>query len=104
MGGFGRRMARQFNAGDPRIWTDTDSTTSIIVTEIQRLERILDRLIDFTRRDDIRLQRVNPNDLIEYIIGITEGRVKEKSIQFKANLGSEIATYRWIQAVSSSLC
>jgi PAS domain S-box-containing protein len=90
VGGFARRMARQFNSGDPLDLERHRQYTSIIVTEIQRLERILDRLIDFTKRENIRLQRVNPNDLIEYIVGITEGRVKEKSIQLKASLGPEI--------------
>jgi PAS domain S-box-containing protein len=90
VGGFARRMARQFNSGDPLDLERHRQYTSIIVTEIQRLERILDRLIDFTRRENIRLQRVNPNDLIEYIVGITDGRIKEKNVQLHANLGSEI--------------
>jgi PAS domain S-box-containing protein len=90
VGGFARRMARQFNSGDSLDLDRHRQYTSIIVTEIQRLERILDRLIDFTKRENIRLQRVNPNDLIEYIIEITEGRVKEKNIQLTASLGPEI--------------
>ncbi|HMK37426.1 MAG TPA: PAS domain S-box protein [Desulfomonilaceae bacterium] len=90
VGGFARRMARQFNAGEQIDLDRHRQYTGIIVTEIQRLERILDRLIDFTKRESIRLQRVNPNDLIEYIITITEGRVKEKNLEMRANLGPEI--------------
>ncbi len=90
VGGFARRMARQFESGEKPDLDRHQQYTSIIVTEIQRLEKILDRLIDFTRRDKLRLQLVNPNDLIEYIIEITEPRIKEKHINLVTNLGSEI--------------
>jgi len=91
VGGFARRMARQFNSGEPPDMDRHRQYTNIIVSEVQRLERILDRLIDFTRRDNVRLQRVNPNDLIEYILGITEGRIREKNLKIKAALGSELS-------------
>jgi PAS domain S-box-containing protein len=90
VGGFARRMARQFESGDPLDLDRHRQYTNIIVTEVQRLERILDRLIDFTKRESIRLQRVNPNELIEYIIGITEARVREKGLRIEASLGPEI--------------
>lgn len=90
VGGFARRMARQFESSDPLDLERQRQYTNIIVMEIQRLEKILDRLIDFTKRESIRVQRVNPNDLIEYIIGVTEGRVREKSLRFQASLGPEI--------------
>jgi signal transduction histidine kinase len=51
----------------------------------------LDGLIDFTKREKLRFQRVNPNELIEYILGITEGRMKEKRLRLAASLGNEIA-------------
>lgn len=90
VGGFARRLARQFDAqkeSDPR---KQRQYVDIIITEIQRLERILDGLIEFTRRNEIQKHRVNPNDLIEYIVGITEERMKEKRITLKMNLGHEI--------------
>ena len=67
VGGFARRMARQFDSTEPPDAERQKQYTRIIVHEIQRLEKILDRLIDFTKREDVWLQRVNPNDLIEYI-------------------------------------
>jgi PAS domain S-box-containing protein len=90
VGGFARRMARQFESGDTPDLDRHRQYTNIIVTEIQRLEKILDGLIDFTKRDKIRLQKVNPNDLIEYIIGVAESRIKEKQIKLILNLGPEI--------------
>lgn len=90
VGGFARRMARQFDSTEPPDAERQKQYTRIIVHEIQRLEKILDRLIDFTKREDVWLQRVNPNDLIEYILGITEGRMNEKGIALSVNLGPEI--------------
>ncbi len=90
VGGFARRMARQFESGAPLDLDRHKQYTSIIVTEIQRLELILERLIDFTKRDMIRVQRVDPNDLVEYILSITEGRLKDKDIVLKVGLGSEL--------------
>jgi PAS domain S-box-containing protein len=90
VGGFARRMARQFESGAALDLDRHKQYTNIIVMEIQRLESILERLIDFTKRDKVRLQKVNPNDLIEYILGITEGRLTDKAIVLDIGLGPEI--------------
>jgi PAS domain S-box-containing protein len=89
VGGFARRMAKQVESGNPDVERQRQYT-SIIITEIQRLEKILDGLIDFTRRNHITLRRMNPNELIEYILSVTEGRIKEKGIDARINLGPEI--------------
>ena len=90
VGGFARRMARHFDSGEAVDIERQKQYAGIIVMEVQRLEKILDRLIDFTKRDQLRLQRVNPNDLIEYILGITESRMKEKQLLLDVQLGPEI--------------
>jgi PAS domain S-box-containing protein len=90
VGGFARRLAKQL---DSQVDPDKDRQRQyidIIITEIHRLERILDGLIDFTKRDKIFRQRVNPNDLIEYILEVTEARTKEKRIKVEVSLGREI--------------
>ncbi len=91
VGGFARRMARQFESGEVPDLDRQRQYTSIIVSEIQRLEKILDRLIDFTKRDNLKLQKINPNELIEYILAVTENRIREKHIRLKVNLGAEIS-------------
>lgn len=90
VGGFARRLARQLSSNQESDLEKQKQYVDIIISEIQRLERILDGLIDFTRRNEIQKQRVNPNDLIEYILGVTEERMKEKRITIKANFGPEI--------------
>ena len=90
VGGFARRLAKSLE-GEEFIDLDRQKQyVNIIISEIQRLERILDRLIEFTRKGNIRAQSINPNDLIEYIIAITESRIVEKKIQLNVNLGTEI--------------
>ena len=78
VGGFARRLAKSLE-GAVNIDLDRQKQyINIIISEIQRLEKILDRLIEFTKRDSIKFQKVNPNELIKYIVGITESRVVEK--------------------------
>ncbi|MBI5250465.1 MAG: PAS domain S-box protein [Desulfomonile tiedjei] len=91
VGGFARRMDRQFDSGEHIDIDRQKQYAGIIVMEIQRLEKILDRLIDFTKRDRLKLQRINPNELIEYILGIIESRMKDKQLRLDVQLGPEIA-------------
>ncbi len=90
VGGFARRLAKQAESVEPADTARQKQYTSIIIAEIERLEKILDGLIDFTKREQIRRQRACPNDLIEYILGITEGRRKEKNLSVRSNLGLEV--------------
>jgi signal transduction histidine kinase len=90
IGGFARRLSKALDLTDCIDLDKQRQYISIIISEIKRLEKILDRLIEFTKRDSIKVQKINPNDLIEYIVAITEGRVLEKKILLNINLGPEI--------------
>lgn len=90
VGGFARRLAKQLDSEARIDMPRQKQYVGIIITEIERLERILDRLIDFTERGYVRLQRMNPNDLIQYILDITVGKMAEKRIELRSKLGSEI--------------
>jgi PAS domain S-box-containing protein len=90
VGGFARRLGRQLDSEDQPDPERQKQYVGIIITEIQRLEKILDRLIDFTKRTSISRKIIDPNELIEYILGITEGRMKEKQLLVDMNLGLEI--------------
>jgi PAS domain S-box-containing protein len=90
IGGFARRMARE-----PQCWNELDIDSrrdgfEIIIREIQRLEKILDGLIDFTRHETIQIQSINPNDLIEEVLHINEERLKEKDLHLEVNLSEEL--------------
>lgn len=90
VGGFARRIARELDSKDPKVLERRKRYVDLIITEIERLERILEKLIDFTRRGEVQLQRIDPNALIEYILGVTDGRLKEKRLRVEKNLGSEL--------------
>ncbi len=90
VGGFARRMARQLESGVYPDISEYRRYVEIIVSEVARLEKILNSFIDFTTRQNVHLQPIDPNDLIEYIVGITEIRASEKKVLVSANLGPEI--------------
>lgn len=90
VGGFARRIAKQLNTQERPDIPRQKQYVGIIITEIERLEKILDRLIDFTERGHVRLQKMNPNDLIEYILDIAAGKMTEKRIELSSKLGPEI--------------
>lgn len=91
IGGFARRMASKpsteggVDVESHKDWSD------IIIREVERLEKILGKLIDFSRHESIRLECINPNDLIQYVIHVHEGRLREKNLHLELSLGEEIA-------------
>ncbi len=90
IGGFARRIARQFDSCD---LTDNGSqreSCGIMISEIQRLEKILSSLIEFTRHELVRLEKVDPNQVIENVLKIYQDRVTEKKLQLITNLGKEV--------------
>ena len=90
VGGFARRLERQICSENKPDSSRQRQYLGIIISEIQRLEKILDRLVDFTKRSTIAKRMVDPNELIQYIIGITQSRLSEKNLDLIANLGSEV--------------
>ncbi len=93
IGGFARRMAKAGTSPGLVDAESLDETFSIIIKEVGRLEKILGGLIDFTKREAVSLQRINPNDLIDYVLRINEGRIKEKNLEVHCNLGSEVGEF-----------
>ncbi len=88
IGGFTRRMAKESAARNQN--TTEIEELDIIIKEIQRLERILGGLIDFTRRESLTFQNTSPNDLIEYVVKINRNRLEEKMLLVELNLGAEM--------------
>jgi signal transduction histidine kinase len=90
IGGFVRRMLKE-RAGDPSPARSSHGEwLEIIVREVQRLEKILTGLVDYTQRESLNLKPINPSSLIEYIVRISAGRAREKNIRIQLNLGHEI--------------
>jgi PAS domain S-box-containing protein len=109
IGGFARRIARRIDGEEAPDIAQHKQYSQIIVSETRRLERILDRLVDFTSRNRVRVEPVNPNELIQYILGIIQTRLTNKRIKVTANLGFETSEVpldpgRFQQLVLNLLC
>jgi PAS domain S-box-containing protein len=89
IGGFVRRMLKDCAAGKIEVVCQAEGL-EIIVKEVLRLEKILGRLIDFTKHESISLQSVDPNELVDYVVRINQWRIKEKNLRVELDLGEEI--------------
>ncbi len=90
IGGFVRRMARTAAPGEESNDLDRLVTFRIVISEIQRLERILDRLIRFTRPETLRLDLLDPNEIIEHVLEVYDGMMKKRNLRLEKNLGKEV--------------
>jgi signal transduction histidine kinase len=89
IGGFARRMAKHFDSQGT--WgAEQQESCRIIIAEIQRLEKILGSLIDFTGKRSLRLERVNPNRLVQNVINVYEGKIMEKALRLETSLASDV--------------
>jgi signal transduction histidine kinase len=92
VGGFARRMARHFDSGGT-FEAEQKESCHVILSEIQRLEKILDGLIDFTRRSALELERANPDEIIRKVLRVNEHRLSEKSLEVESGLGVEVEPF-----------
>jgi PAS domain S-box-containing protein len=90
IGGFARRMARQFDQCGIDEDTGQRESCNVMISEIQRLEGILKSLIDFTRHESIRLEKMDPNEVIERVTQVYHGRMEERGLKFQVSLGKEV--------------
>ena len=90
IGGFARRMVKQSSLTEESESISQREYLPTMIREIERLEKILDGLIDFTSHDSVQFKLVNPNDLIQNVLDINEPRIKEKDILLETKFGEEI--------------
>lgn len=90
IGGFARRMDRKLDGAEVLDHQAQKEYCRIMIDEIQRLEKILASLLDFTRRESLRLQTGDPNVIIQRVLQVYEGRVREKNLTLEVSLGQEM--------------
>ncbi len=90
IGGFARRMARKLDSDLPASASEQRDYCRVMISEIQRLEKILDTLIDFTKRGSLKLKKGDPNDIIESVLRVYEPTIRDKGIKLEINLGREV--------------
>jgi len=92
VGGFARRMAKHFDSGGT-FEEEQKESCRVILSEIQRLETILDGLIDFTKRDTLYLEKVNPNTIIKKVLRVYEHKLRGKCLKAEASLGEDVESF-----------
>lgn len=90
IGGFARRIAKEAASGETMDTSAIEESSRIMVREVHRLEQILGGLIDFTHREGVRLEAVNPNEMINHILDIHRPKLEEKNLRVDTQLGSEV--------------
>jgi signal transduction histidine kinase len=90
IGGFARRIAKEAASCEKLDASAIEESSLIMVREVHRLEHILGGLIDFTHREGVRLEAVNPNELIKDILDLSSPKLMEKNLHVHTNLGSEV--------------
>jgi PAS domain S-box-containing protein len=90
IGGFARRMSKHLESCKK---LDPDSQREcihVILREVERLERILTGLINFTELNPVQVRVVNPSDLIEDVLHLYEERLTEKDLRLQLLFGEEM--------------
>jgi PAS domain S-box-containing protein len=90
IGGVARRIARRIRSGELNASQELLDACRIIINEIERLERILAGLIDFTTHRAIHLEKADPNEIIEAVLKANAARIADKSLQVEKKLGGEV--------------
>ncbi|AFM22910.1 ATP-binding protein [Desulfomonile tiedjei] len=90
IGGFARRLSKHFESCLPQDGGQRRSC-EMIISEIQRLEGILTSLINFTRHERIRLEKVDPTEIIERVLRVYDDRMRERQIKLITSFGKELA-------------
>ncbi len=90
IGGFARRIAKQLDSCDISSDTGKVQAVRIISSEIQRLEKILNALIDYTRRETITKEMTDPSRIIEKVLQLYKEVIEEKSLRLDVTLCPDV--------------
>jgi PAS domain S-box-containing protein len=97
IGGFARRLrvtCAPCSKCEELSQSQGEDAFQIVIDEVKRLERILGGLIDFTKRDRLLVEAINPNSLIEYVIRINKERMNEKNLTLTPYLSRDMNSVR----------
>lgn len=90
IGGFARRLDKKFACltedADQEYW----KSIRILVSEVERLEIILGDLIDYVRPTAVRAEKINPNEVIDYVLRINEEMIQAKSVRIDLDLSCDL--------------
>jgi signal transduction histidine kinase len=90
IGGFARRLERKCSYLDADDNREYRESLEILVKEVERLEDILTDLVDYVKPRTVRVRRVNPSDIIEYVLRINSGIIEAKNLRIDLDLSPDI--------------
>jgi signal transduction histidine kinase len=82
IGGFARRLDKRFPADTPE-----KEYAEIIISGVDKLEKILRNVLTFSRGTALTLESHDPNGIIEESLKMFEDRCREQSIRIRRDLG-----------------
>ena len=56
---------------------------NIILTEVTRLNNLINNLLRFSRKETLNIQMVNINDIIEHVLSILKGKIENKKVNIE---------------------
>ncbi len=89
IGGLAHRIAKQLEHDDTPAAALHKRISGTIISEVQRLEKILEGLIDFTRKGGLALRKKDPNEIIKRVVQAFEGVLQDKAQRVAMNQGDE---------------
>ena len=90
IGGFARRMERKFDSCELADIESQKQYCRFMISEVERLEKILVSLIDFTKRESLRLEKSDPNEIIRNVLDVYRDKIKDKGLQLETKIGDEV--------------
>jgi PAS domain S-box-containing protein len=90
IGGVARRLERRIRSGNVDASQELPESCNIMIHEVERLEKILTGLIDFTTHSTLHLEKADPNGIIETVLEKAASRVEEKNLHLEKKLGGEV--------------
>lgn len=90
IGGLVRRMAKKLEQCETLDLASQRDCLNVILKEIDRLEKILAGLVDFTRSRTLNPMPVDPTDVIEDVLHAYEALLMEKCIDCSVDFGTEV--------------
>jgi PAS domain S-box-containing protein len=91
IGGFARRLSRKTAGWNQDDSADYRESFQIIMKEVERLEGILGELIDYSKPQVVSVRRVNPNDIIEYVLRANREAIEAKNLSVDLDLCGNVA-------------
>jgi hypothetical protein len=85
LGGFARRLAKDMNLGE-----QSRKYVDIIIKETTRLEKILEDVLAFSKKSELRLQTSDINTLISETIEVLSEDIAEKNIEVNTIFFTEL--------------